>query len=51
MSDFKPGGYAVKRLQDGAVDSWYFETRQRVIMTARVLANADHAMHSRPVSL
>ncbi|MBL9222975.1 hypothetical protein PD5205_02341 [Xanthomonas fragariae] len=48
MSDFKPGWYAVKRLHDGAVNSWYFETRERVIMTARVLANGHQILYFRP---
>ncbi len=44
MSDFKPGWYAVKRLHDGAVDNWYFETRERVTLTARVLPNGDQIL-------
>ncbi|UZK16010.1 T6SS phospholipase effector Tle1-like catalytic domain-containing protein [Xanthomonas oryzae] len=48
MSDFKPGWYAVKRLHDGAVDNWYFETRERVTLTARVLPNGDQILLFRP---
>ncbi|WP_219724821.1 hypothetical protein, partial [Xanthomonas oryzae] len=47
MSDFKPGWYAVKRLHDGAVDNWYFETRERVTLTARMLPNGDQILHFR----
>ncbi|UKE48552.1 hypothetical protein [Xanthomonas cerealis] len=48
MSDFKPGWYAVKRLQDGAVDSWYFETRERVTLTARLWSNRHQILYFRP---
>ncbi|MGS0602222.1 hypothetical protein WMO32_15620 [Xanthomonas oryzae pv. oryzicola] len=44
---FKPGWYAVKRLHDGAVDNWYFETRERVTLTARMLPNGDQILHFR----
>ncbi|WAH66520.1 hypothetical protein NDK37_11910 [Xanthomonas citri pv. glycines] len=48
MSDFKPGWYAVKRLHDGAVDSWHFETRERVTLTARMLPNGHQILYFRP---
>ncbi|WP_153296825.1 hypothetical protein [Xanthomonas oryzae] len=47
MSDFKPGWYAVKRLHDGAVDSWYFETRGRVTLTVRMLPNGHRIPYFR----
>ncbi|ABJ89906.1 hypothetical protein IXO675_007360 [Xanthomonas oryzae pv. oryzae] len=47
MSDFKPGWYAVKRLHDGAVDNWYFETRERVTLTARMLPNGHQIPYFR----
>ncbi|KAB7772569.1 T6SS phospholipase effector Tle1-like catalytic domain-containing protein [Xanthomonas maliensis] len=48
MTDFKPGWYAVKRQQDGSVEAWLFQTKERVTMTALVLANGDQILYFRP---
>ncbi|HBK45388.1 MAG TPA: DUF2235 domain-containing protein [Xanthomonadaceae bacterium] len=50
MTDFKPGWYAVKRQQDGAVETWYFQTQDRVTLTALVLPNGDQILYFRPTA-